>query len=96
MNHLCPVCNGFTPLQQTCSTCGQALQDAGRLYDFYGSYSPYREIDDAKMDNGYIDRARHQCVHTGWCSSCQTEQAVFLNEWTPAMLVTDMEKDAYQ
>ncbi|MBG9942874.1 hypothetical protein ABE237_27790 [Brevibacillus formosus] len=96
MNHLCPVCNGFTALQQACSTCGQALQDAGRLYDFYGDYSPYREIDDSKMDNGYMDRTHHQCIHTGWCPSCQTEQMVFLDEWTPAMLVTNMEKDAYQ
>lgn len=86
MNHLCPVCNGFASLDKDCAHCGQQLIDAGRLYDFYGDYSPYREIDDAKMDNGYQDRLHHQCLHTGWCPHCQEEQMMIVDEWTPGML----------
>ncbi|QRG66828.1 hypothetical protein [Brevibacillus choshinensis] len=94
MDHLCPVCNGLTSLEQACAHCKNRLEDAGRLYDRYGSYSPYREIDDAKMDNGYPDRQQHQCLHTGWCAQCGLEQTVIVQEWTPDML--DAQKDAFR
>lgn len=89
MDYLCPVCNGLAPLAQACQRCGTLLSDAGRLYDYYGDYSPYREIDDAKLDNGYPDRRNHQCLHTGWCNSCQTEQTVAVQEWTPDKLLDE-------
>ncbi|MGG1663002.1 hypothetical protein [Brevibacillus sp. NRS-1366] len=87
MNHLCPVCNGLAALHENCPRCGQQMTDAGRLYDYYGAYSPYREIDDAKMDNGVRDRLHHQCQHTGWCPNCQEERTVVVEEWTSDMLV---------
>jgi len=86
MKHFCPVCNGLAALANDCPRCGQLLSDAGKLYDFYGAYSPYREIDDAKLDNGYPDRQNHQCLHTGWCPQCQEEHTIIVQEWTPAML----------
>ncbi|MGG4496047.1 hypothetical protein [Brevibacillus reuszeri] len=86
MNYLCPACNGLAALAKECPRCGQLLSDAGRLYDYYGDYSPYREIDDVKMDNGYPDRHNHQCLHTGWCPHCQEEHMIIVQEWTPAML----------
>ncbi|MGN7471715.1 hypothetical protein [Brevibacillus sp. SAFN-007a] len=86
MDHLCPVCNGLTSLSHACQRCGTPLADAGRLYDYYGDYSPYRDINDAKLDNGYPDHRNHQCLHTAWCSTCQTEQTVAVQECTPAML----------
>lgn len=88
MNHLCPVCNGFSSLLENCPRCGHPLDDAGRIYDYYGDYSPYQEIDDAKMANGYRDRQHHQCLHAGWCSLCGEERTVIVEEWTPYMLKT--------
>jgi hypothetical protein len=81
MNHLCPVCNGLSPFRSTCRTCGGPLDDSGRLYDFYGAYSPYREIDDSKLSNGMADDQYHLCLHVGWCPSCRREQLVSLLEW---------------
>lgn len=94
MDHLCPVCNGLVALKQACSRCGNRLDDAGRLYDFYGDYSPYREIDDAKMDNGYPDRQKNQCLHTCWCPQCHASEMVIVQEWTPDRL--NAQKDAHQ
>ncbi|MFP3387466.1 hypothetical protein [Brevibacillus sp. SIMBA_040] len=86
MKHFCPVCNGLAALQEDCPRCGQLMSDAGRLYDYYGDYSPYREIDDAKMDNGLPDRKQHQCLHTAWCAHCREEFTTIVREWTPDML----------
>lgn len=82
MNHFCPVCNSFEPLQTACPQCGRPLDDAGRLYDYYGDYSPYREIDDSKMDNGYPDRQLHICLHLCWCPACKVEHIVSIQEWS--------------
>lgn len=81
MNHLCPICNGLARLAAECQKCGGQLVDEGRLYDYYGDYSPYREIDDAKMDNGLPDRLNHLCIHAGWCPVCRSQQSVFVQEW---------------
>lgn len=94
MSYLCPVCNGLAAFSQTCPGCGGGLSDVGRLYDYYGPYSPYREIDDTKMDNAYPDRQRHQCLHTGWCPQCGEEHVVIVNEWTADEL--NAQKDAYE
>jgi hypothetical protein len=80
MNGLCPVCNGFSPLQAACPRCAHPLEDGGRLYDYYGDYSPYREIDDAKLDNGYPDQQLHLCLHLCWCPHCQTERIAAVQE----------------
>lgn len=90
MNHLCPVCNGFVSLQEDCPRCGHLMADAGRLYDYYGDYSPYQQIDNAKMDNGYQDRLHHHCLHTGWCSLCGEERTVIVEEWTDDMLQSEL------
>jgi len=88
MKHLCPVCNGLAPFRSTCSSCGGALDDSGRLYDYYGDYSPYREIDDSKLTNGTSDWQFHLCLHVGWCPSCRKEQPVTLLEWDERDLYT--------
>lgn len=82
MHTLCPVCNGFNTIASTCTHCGLALQDKGRLTDFYGCYSPYLEIDDTKQANGFPDLAFHLCMHVAWCSLCQTEQIIGVEEWS--------------
>lgn len=81
MNVLCPVCNGFASLQATCTRCTRPLEDGGRLYDYYGDYSPYREIEDAKLDNGCPDQQLHLCLHMCWCPRCKAEQTVAVEEW---------------
>ncbi|MFY0544752.1 hypothetical protein [Brevibacillus sp. H7] len=81
MNHLCPICNGFHALRAVCRACGQTLDDSGRIYDYYGDYSPYREIDDSKLSNGFPDFQYHLCIHVGWCPACRQEQLVSVREW---------------
>lgn len=81
MDYLCPLCNSFTSLQENCSRCGQALEDSGRIMDFYGAYSPYQEIDGTKLDNGLPDLLQHQCLHVGWCPSCREERMITVQEW---------------
>jgi len=85
MNVMCPVCNSFQALQAACRHCGGWMEDAGKLSDYYGDYSPYRPIDDAKQTNGLPDLAQHLCVHVAWCPSCRREQRVAVRE------VTDVE-----
>lgn len=81
MSYLCPVCNGFDTLQEDCPRCQTTMIDGGRLYDYYSDYSPYREIDDAKLDNGYSDLLHHHCLHACWCPACAAERTVIIEEW---------------
>lgn len=80
MNSICMVCNGLTRLQATCPTCHQLLDDTGRLADYFGDYSPYREIDDSKLTNGLLDLQQHLCLHVTWCPLCRKEHLVALTE----------------
>lgn len=82
MSHICPVCNGFSRLDASCPACGHALDDSGRLYDYYGDYSPYRPIDDAKLSNGLSDLRLHLCMHVAWCPVCRKEQQVAVQEYS--------------
>ncbi|MFM1654897.1 hypothetical protein ACI7RC_22790 [Brevibacillus sp. B_LB10_24] len=83
MDSLCPVCNGFTDMQATCPACNQMIQDAGKLSDLYGKYSPYRPIDALKQTNGIAhDLADRTCVHVGWCPACREEFIYHVGEWT--------------
>ncbi|QQE75309.1 hypothetical protein KDJ56_04805 [Brevibacillus composti] len=86
MDHLCPVCNGFLSLHEECPLCSEPLDDSGRLYDYYGDYSPYREIDDAKLTNGVQDALHHHCLHLGWCPRCRQEHILAVEEWDEVTL----------
>lgn len=90
MQSICPVCNGFTALRITCPTCQQQIDDAGRLADYFGDYSPYSEIDDAKLTNGFMDLATHQCIHVGWCPHCRKEQLIVISEQSPSEILMPM------
>jgi len=81
MNGVCPLCNGLSNLLAACVNCGHALEDRGRLYDYYGDYSPYRPIDDSKLTNGLPDLHHHVCLHVGWCPRCLQEQRLAIKEW---------------
>jgi hypothetical protein len=81
MDHLCPVCNGLLDLREACPLCSHPLDDSGRLYDYYGDYSPYREIEDSKLSNGVPDALQHRCLHLGWCPNCSEEHILAVEEW---------------
>jgi len=80
MSYMCPVCNGITNLNMLCPVCYQQLADCGRIDQIWEPYSPYREIDDIKLTNGYHDFVNHQCVHLASCPNCGKEQIIFINE----------------
>jgi len=79
--HYCPVCNGIQSLEAACPKCNEPAVDYGRFDDLLGPYAPYREIEAAKLTNGFDDASSHRCVHAAYCSSCGSTQAVAVNEW---------------
>lgn len=80
MSHICPVCNGLTFLEAYCHKCNHALDDHGRIDQIWEPYSPYREIDDIKLTNGFKDYANQQCIHLANCPVCGKNQIVTIDE----------------
>lgn len=81
-DYACPVCNGFSSLEETvCPECGSRLADQGRLTDLFSDYSPYREIDGLKMTDGLPDDAeKHRCPHILFCTSCKFSNITMIEE----------------
>jgi hypothetical protein len=77
---MCPVCNGLTSIQDHCPKCSSLMNDSGKMSDFFAPYSPYREIDDVNMTNGFPDVKQHQCLHLAYCESCGYEQVLAFEE----------------
>lgn len=69
----CPVCNGLREAERLCPACGDKMEDTGRLEDTFDDYSPYREIDDVRMTNGYSDLEQNVCMHLFVCTRCGRE-----------------------
>lgn len=86
--HFCPACNGLAQITALCPQCTQLMEDYGRYSAYFMDYSPYREIDDMNMTDGYVDVSTHQCVHLMFCSSCQGQYPMAVSEWT--------EREAYE
>lgn len=80
MEPICPVCNGFLLLAKRCPSCHKRMEDSGKLENFYGPYSPYVEISQLRLINGYPDIAREQCIHLLTCSHCGKQEMVAVNE----------------
>lgn len=80
MSNICPVCNGLMYLKAYCNNCNHSLDDYGRIDQIWEPYSPYREIDDIKLTNGFDDYATHQCIHLTNCPACGNNQIVAINE----------------
>ncbi|WP_084024307.1 hypothetical protein [Vulcanibacillus modesticaldus] len=80
MPYLCPVCNGLSALQATCQYCHHPLEDYGRIEQLFGPYSPYQEISDLKMTNGFIDSTIHLCIHVTYCPMCGKEHLITIKE----------------
>ncbi|WP_395940617.1 hypothetical protein [Bacillus sp. HMF5848] len=77
---MCPLCNGFSTLQVTCS-CGQVLEDHGRIIDYFDEYSAYMDIDGMKMVDGFVDTYKENlCAHLFYCSKCKKETIHLIHE----------------
>ncbi len=81
MSYLCPVCNGLRKMSAPCPYCLQASEDYGRMYDYWGPYSPYPPIDDMKLTDGLSDFSCHQCVHIAYCRHCRISFRAVVDEW---------------
>ncbi|AFV11193.1 hypothetical protein Tph_c09640 [Thermacetogenium phaeum DSM 12270] len=62
----CPVCNGLTPIEETCPSCGALMEDCGSMADLSDPYGPYEE----KRENiaGYT--GDNLCLHFLQCPNC--------------------------
>ncbi|WP_163537152.1 hypothetical protein [Gracilibacillus sp. YIM 98692] len=79
--YICTICNGLERLEATCKNCEAPLEDAGKVVDYYGDYSPYIEANDAQLIDGVSDSSKqHQCIHVGTCSTCQMSQEIVVQE----------------
>lgn len=76
----CPVCNGLYELEVHCPRCKHTLDDEGRLTDYFGDYSPYREIDHAKLNNGMMDVRDQRCIHILSCPFCFFSERYMVRE----------------
>jgi len=74
MEYGCPVCNGFISIGEICPKCNQAMEDLGRIEDYYTPYSPYEEQDDIPV----LQEAEESCLHVFSCPECSTEENVFI------------------
>ncbi|WP_223700828.1 hypothetical protein [Sutcliffiella deserti] len=78
---ICPLCNGFEEYNQTCTSCGNLLVDAGKVTDFFDDYSAYMEIDSMKeVDGNLVSLAENICMHLVSCPLCQQDKVVAINE----------------
>ena len=81
MMGICPVCNGFKKLELNCPKCGAAINDKGRLMDYFDDYSAYMPIDQMKLEDGYKeDFKKGQCPHFLKCDQCSYEETYFIQE----------------
>jgi hypothetical protein len=77
---ICPLCNGFYEIHPPCQ-CGSEMKDSGKEMDYYDDYSAYMEIDDLKLENGYLDDHKaHKCPHLFTCPQCSRDRIIFIDE----------------
>ncbi|MGE6260435.1 hypothetical protein ACQKCU_21550 [Heyndrickxia sporothermodurans] len=57
-----------------CPSCNGTMTDLGRIYDYYGDYSPYMDIDLMKLVDGDPNSSlKNECVHLFQCSRCRAD-----------------------
>lgn len=76
----CPVCNGLKAAIAPCPTCERPMTDAGKLQDYFANYSPYRESDDLRLTNRYVDLETSHCMHVFYCKACGKEETLGIQE----------------
>nr|WP_295973446.1 hypothetical protein [uncultured Bacillus sp.] len=78
---ICPVCNGLKQLKLNCPSCNSSFEDMGRMMDYFDDYSPYMQIDQLKLEDGFPDDAKKGlCPHFLRCSHCGYEITYFIKE----------------
>lgn len=78
---ICPICNGFEQVNFNCPSCGNNMDDSGRIMDFYDDYSAYMEVDDLKLEDGYNNTfSKELCPHLMSCPRCGTNEVLFIQE----------------
>ncbi len=82
MSYYCPICNGLQSLSAQCPKCLTSAEDCGRMDDYLGPYSPYRQAEDISLSNGYADVQNHVCIHCGYCAECGSTFPVSVGQWS--------------
>jgi hypothetical protein len=78
---MCPLCNGIQSVSVTCEICNNAMDEKGRLMDYFDDYSAYLDIDGMKLFDGIEnDLHKQQCPHVFYCSNCQVEKTILIEE----------------
>lgn len=78
---LCPLCNGFTnETHIPCPNCSADLKNVGPVSDLLAPYSPYRELEDMKLTDGWMDQQTHTCPHQLYCPTCGYSDIHFYQE----------------
>lgn len=78
---ICPACNGFKPLYLECPTCHTAINDLGRIMDYYDDYSAYMPIDQMKLEDGLKnDLKNNECPHLVTCPQCGYQNIYLVKE----------------
>lgn len=67
---VCPVCNGLVIPVEYCSSCGNQMEEMGRMEDYKGPYSPYMDQESFTLDNNLLLIGDPYCVHIYYCSVC--------------------------
>lgn len=78
---ICPLCNGIEDYPLVCTNCSSKLEDQGKISDYYDDYSPYMEIEWARLEDGKsVNYEKGQCMHLFKCPNCGTEQVEMIPE----------------
>ncbi|MBD8067745.1 hypothetical protein [Bacillus sp. PS06] len=79
--YICPLCNGFETAHFNCSSCGQLMNDGGRVIDYFDDYSAYMEIDGMKQIDGLKQTlSEHKCAHLFYCNNCSSQEVKLIQE----------------
>lgn len=79
---VCPLCNGLSQMEVNCPSCGQYLEDNGKMMDYLDDYSPYMPIEQMKLENGYLsDYEKEECLHYLICPQCGYHKIQPFQEW---------------
>jgi hypothetical protein len=74
MSEICPICNGLYEKIEVCSKCGARMDQAGKLEDYNGPYSPYVGQDTFVLNNDTTVTGDNCCIHLYVCPNCSNLQ----------------------
>ena len=74
MPEICPICNGLTAINCTCTYCHSQLLDYGQLQSYLDPYAPFEE--DELVQQNLLSVNEGYCQHLAYCSHCKRKTAV--------------------